>query len=84
MIDLPHVFKLGKGPEYVHVNLLTFLFKNPGRKIFGLSSDTPMCLRSHEKMSELSMFNYPDLLLSVHGCIVRYINKQKRKITHGT
>jgi hypothetical protein len=35
-------------------------------------------------MSELSMFNYPDLHLSVGGCMIILTTTEKEKITHGT
>jgi len=37
-IDMPNVFKLGKGPEHGHVNCSLFIFKNSGPQNLILSS----------------------------------------------
>jgi len=79
---MSNVFKLGKGPEYGHVNCSLFIFQKIARPAFGnfvksthryLRCD----LRHPVKMSDLSIFNYLDLHLSALGCMIDYINKQK-------
>ena len=83
MIDLPNVFKLGKGPEHGHVNCSLLLPKNFRPAQPHLSSyDTPLrgvILITWGKCPICTMSNYTDLHLSVGGCIVIYINKQKRE-----
>jgi hypothetical protein len=84
MIDIPHVFKLGKGPEQGHVNCSLFMpcknLEGPGLE----KSSYDDVIKITGKMSHMSVSNYLDLHLSVPACIVRYINYRKGKITHGT
>jgi len=52
-------------------------FCNPGPNIFHLSSLRAV-IKITWKMSRLSMFNYPNLYLSVYPAILK-IQQQKRK-----
>jgi hypothetical protein len=78
MIDIPHVFKLGKGPEQGHVNCSLFYALGPGPTILDLSSYEDV-IKFTGKMSHMSVSNYLDLHLSDLACIVRYINYRKEK-----
>jgi hypothetical protein len=82
MIDIPNVFKLGKGPEQGHVNCSFFLLWGPGPTILDLSSYEDV-IKFTGKMSHMSVSNYLDLHLSVAPCIVRDSTTEK-EITHGT
>jgi hypothetical protein len=76
---MPHVFKLGKGPEHGHVNC-SLLFDVPQKlilsSVYDVNYDTPKNVR-------FTPFNYPDLHLSVVGCMI-VLTTTKRRNTHGT
>lgn len=55
-MDLPHVLKLGEGPEHGHVKGSFFYLKIPAAK-FMVCQVKNLCLRSQEKMSDLYIFN---------------------------
>jgi hypothetical protein len=83
MIDMPNVFKLGKGPEHGHVNCSIFIpFNFFDTDDWSMSSYEGM-IKITGKMSRLSMFNYLDLHMSVGWCMIRLTTNNKEK-THGT
>jgi hypothetical protein len=74
-MDLPHVLKLGKGPEQGHVNCSLFIPKN----FRHVNPD----LVKFKKMSVLSHVYVDELTLTVAGCIV-ILSTTEKEITHGT
>jgi hypothetical protein len=79
MIDIPNVYKLGKGPEQGHVNCSFFMpcknLEGPGLE----KSSYDDVIKITEKMSHMSVYNYLGLHLSVAPCIVRDSTTEKEK-----